>query len=412
MKNTIVTDGIYRLSATIHDILFEGIWPLPYGVSMNSYIVKGKETAIIDGFCGWEGVPEVLFEQLAQMHIDIQDIHYVILNHLEPDHSGWLANFKRLTNDFEIVATPKAIELAKAFYGFDEKEYHFRAVTSGSTLVLGDGKALQFEEIPNVHWPETMATYETSTGTLFSCDAFGSFGSVSEDAPFDDLLDEKTLAFFEEETIRYYANIVSTFSVPVQRAIQKLSPLTIHIIAPGHGIIWRKYPIRIITLYQELARWSQGQGITEPEITLLWGSMYGMTERALEPAIAAVTEANVPLHIHRVPETHVSFILSDVIRSRGIILAMPTYEYKMFPPMAHVLDDIGRKKIQHRKAFYLGSFGWSGGALKELQEINERYQMEWDFLEPVTFRGEATAHDRDMIYQQVTQLAKDIKSNN
>ncbi|MCK4515837.1 MAG: MBL fold metallo-hydrolase, partial [Spirochaetaceae bacterium] len=175
MKTTQVTDGIYRLSANIEDVLFEGIWAIPNGMAMNSYIVKGDKAAIIDGVCDWDGVPETLYEQLDQMDLDVKDIDYVIMNHLEPDHSGWFKSFLKLRDDVTVITSEKGVELVKHFYGYDGD---VRAVKHGETLDLGDGRVLLFAEIPNVHWPETIATYDTKSKTLLPCDAFGSFGSV------------------------------------------------------------------------------------------------------------------------------------------------------------------------------------------------------------------------------------------
>jgi flavorubredoxin len=406
MNNTVVTDGIYRLSASTDNVLFEGIWPIPHGVQMNSYIVKGEKVAIVDGVCGWDGVPETLFEQLDQMDIDIKDIDYVILNHLEPDHSGWLESFMKMTQDFEIVASEKGIEVAKAFFGFDER-YRYRPVKSGDSIDLGAGKTLVFEEIPNVHWPETIATYEVSTKTLMPCDAFGSFGAIPNETPFDDQMNEEQLKFFEGETLRYYSNIVSAFSVPVRKAIEKLGPLDIKIIAPGHGIVWRKNPERIVNLYSSFSRYAAGPA--EQEIAVLWGSMYGMTEKGIEPVVEGIKSEDVKVNVHRLPETNVSFVLPSALRSTGIVVASPTYEYKMFPPVAHVVDDLGRKRVFNRKAFYFGSYGWSGGALKELEELVERYRMKWDFLEPVVFKGAASKQDLETIYQRGQELARLVK---
>jgi flavorubredoxin len=407
MHGSLVTDGIYRLSAKVHNILFEGLWPIPHGVSMNSYIVKGDEVAIIDGVCGWDGVPETLYRQLDDIGVDVKDIRYVVLNHLEPDHSGWLESFAGLTRGFEIVASAKGIEVAKAFYGFDER-FRFRAVRSGDIIDLGAGKKLLFEEIPNVHWPETMATYEMGTGTLLPCDAFGSFGAIAGDAPFDDDLTEEQLAFFEGETLRYYANIVSAFSLPVRKAIDKLAPVPIKVIAPGHGIVWRRNPGRILDMYKKLSSYAGGPA--EAEVTVIWGSMYGMTEKGVEPVVEGVKAEGLPVHVHRTPETHLSYILASALRSGGIVLGMPTYEYRMFPPVAHVLDDLGRKRIVNRKAFRFGSFGWSGGAQKELDEMMRSHRMGWDFLPPVEFKGAPTQGALEEIHARGRELAALLKA--
>ena len=282
MKATTVTEGIFRLSANMKDILFEGIWPIPNGVAMNSYIVKGEKTAIVDGVCGWDGVPETLYKQLEEINVDPNTIDYAIVNHMEPDHSGWIESFRKIRKDFTIVTGKKAVPLMEGFFGIKD---NIMVVGDGDTLDLGDGRVLAFAEIPNVHWPETIATFDTKSGTLMPCDAFGSFGSIGE-APYDDQLTQEQIDFFEQEAVRYYANIVSPFSQPVLKAIEKASPLPIKIIAPGHGIVWRKDPMKIVNDFVRYASYQKGP--CEKEVTLIWSSMYGNTEVGVQPAIEAL----------------------------------------------------------------------------------------------------------------------------
>ena len=406
MRTTQVTDGVFRLSANVDNILFEGMWPIPNGIAMNSYVVKGEKAAIIDGVCTWEGVPEELFEQLDQMKVKLEDIDYVIINHMEPDHSGWLEPFSQLRGDdnFEILCTQRAVPLLESFYGITK---NIRPVKSGDTLDLGDGRVLAFEEIPNVHWPETMATYDTKSKTLFPCDAFGSFGAVSDDAPYDDQLDQSQIDFFEREASRYFADIVAAFSMPTKKAIDKVESLPVDIIAPGHGIVWRKNPQKIVDDYKRYASYSKGPA--KPEVTVIWGSMYGNTEQGVQPVVEGLEAEGVKVHVHEVPETDVGFILQSVWESSGVVLGMPTYEYKMFPAMAAVVDEIGKKKAFNRKAFSFGSYGWSGGAQKELQEIVERNKMKWDFLEPLEFMGKPTDDEKELLKQRGKELAVKVK---
>lgn len=405
MRTTEVTDGVFRLSANVSNILFEGMWQIPNGVSMNSYLVKGDKAALIDGVCDWDGVPETLYEQLDTMNVKLEDIQYVVVNHMEPDHSGWLRSFRELRGSgYTIVCTEKAKALLEAFYDITED---VQTVKSGDTLDLGNGRVLAFEEIPNVHWPETMATYDTKSHTLFPCDAFGSFGAISDDAPYDDTLSEENIEFFEHEMERYYANIVAAFSTPVRKAIDKLGPLDIKIIAPGHGIVWRHDPGRVIRSYIRLAGYSKGPA--RPEVTVLWGSMYGMTGQAVNPAVEAIEKAGIPTRVHQLPETDMSFVLDSVYQSSGVMLAMPTYEYKMFPPMAAALDEIGKKRMINRKAFRFGSYGWSGGAQKELMEMHDRLKMHWDWVDPVEFKGRPTDEDIALIQERARELAHKVK---
>jgi len=402
MKAYPIDDTVYALHADIDsEDLFEGIWPIPHGVSLNSYVVKGDKVALIDLVRDWCDAPKVLEAELASVGVKLAEVDYLILNHLEPDHTGWLAEYRRLNPKVEILSTAKGIELVKSFY---KQADGLRAVKSGDTLDLGKGKVLRFEEAPNVHWPETMVTYDASSGTLFACDAFGSFGKLG-DRVFDDQFGAEELDFFEKETLRYYANIVASFGVFVKRAIQKLSGLDIRVVAPSHGIVWRKDPKRIIDLYLKYAGYSDGA--REKEICVVWGSMYGNTRRGLDEVLRGIEAEGVPYTLHRVPNEDVSFILADAYKSEGIVIAMPTYEYKMFPPMAYALSLFERKHVKGRKALRIGSWGWVGGAKKEYEELI--VPLKWDCLESVEWAGSADSDALKTLQERGRELARRVK---
>ncbi len=408
MHVTAVSRDTFRLSANTAEILFEGIWPIPNGVSMNSYIIRGDKTAIIDGVCGWDGVPETLFTQLRRLEINLKDIDYVVINHMEPDHSGWIEAFRALRgDDFTIVTSAQAVPLLAAFFNI---KLPVRVVGDGDSLDLGKGHVLNFVAIPNVHWPETIATFDAGTGTLLPCDAFGGFGAI-DDAPYDDQLNAIDLEFYEQEAVRYYANIVSAFSQATSQAIAKVEKLIgpqLKIIAPGHGLVWRQNPGKIIADYKRYASYQKGP--CRAEITVIWGSMYGNTEAAVEPILQAINTAGVKVHVHRVPRDHIGDILTSVWTSTGVVLGMPTYEYKMFPPMFAVLDELAKKKVQNRLAFRFGSFAWSGGAQAELEKLMAAYKTGWRFIEPVEFKGKPRDTDIALLTQRVTELAEKVKS--
>lgn len=402
MRITKLSEDIFQLSVNMEEMLFEGLWEMPKGVTINSYVVKGEEIALIDGVCGWDGVPESLFSLLDQLEIDIRSIRHLILNHLEPDHAGWIADLLKIHTDFEVYCTSKGAELLEAFFGGDMKVH---IIKDDEILDLGKGKVLTFRQIPNVHWPDTMVTYEKETGTLFSCDAFGSFG-IMNDSAFDDDYTDDELALYEEETIRYYSNIVAAFSPFVIKAIDKCKDLPIKMIAPGHGLIWRSRVSKIIKDYGDYARYQRGPA--REEITLIWGSMYGNTEEAANAVIEVLDESGIKYHVHNVPESSWGSILKSIWTSSGVILGMPTYEYKMFPPMASALEEIAKKKAFGKKAFRFGSYGWSGGAQKELDEIVERLKLDWSFIEPVEFKGKAKQAELDEIKESVKALVRDV----
>lgn len=403
MKGVKIAEGVFLISANIgNKDLFEGIWPIPHGVSLNSYLVKGEKTALIDLVKDWDGAVGQISEQLADAGTALKDIDYLIINHMEPDHTGWLADMKMANPGLEIFCSKKAAPLIKAFYKFDDK---VNVVGSGDTLDLGAGKVLAFEDAPNVHWPETMVTFDTSTGVLFSCDAFGAFGKVGEHV-FDDQLTPEEETFFDGEMLRYYSNIVSTFSGFVLKAIEKVEKLPVKVIAPSHGVVWRSRPEQIIEKYRQMASYHNGPA--EKEITLIWSSMYGNTEKAVQPIIDAVLSEGLPIHVHRVPQEHVSWVLADAWKSAGIIFGMPTYEYKMFPPMAHVIDIFDRSHVKNRKVFRFGSYGWSGGAQKQFTEMTEG--LNWDCMEPVEWQGSPDDEDIAGAVKAVKEMAAAIKA--
>ncbi|HZK33621.1 MAG TPA: FprA family A-type flavoprotein [Tissierellaceae bacterium] len=403
MNHMKLTDDTYLLSINMEGILFEGLWEIPNGVSVNSYVVKGEKTAIIDGVYGLDGTQKSLYEMLDEIEVDPKSIEYVIFNHMEPDHSGWIEDFRKINSDFKIVCSQRAAELLDAFFDITEDVV---VVGEGDTLNLGNGHVLEFVEIPNIHWPETIATFDRGTGTLFSCDAFASFGSLTK-ASTDDLLSEEDLEYYEKEAVRYFSNIIGSYANPVKKAIEKTADLPIKIVAPGHGLIWREDPARIIKDYGRYANYQSGTA--KEEITIIWGSMYGMTEKAVNHITEILNNEDIKVNIHRVPQTDTGTILASVLNSTGVILAMPTYEYKMFPAMAEVLVKLGKKKVLGRKAFRLGSYGWSGGAQRELDEILDKYRMNWDFLEPVEFNGIPREEDLELMEERVKDLAKQVK---
>ena len=402
MKQFQIANGIHMLTMNVEDILFEGIWEIANGVTLNSYIVQGDKTAIIDGVIGWDGIPEALYENLKKIGVDTKNIDYLIVNHMEPDHSGWISNFRKIKDDFTVVCTEKAARMVSSFYGEDK----IRIVKEGDILDLGNGKVLSFHPVSNVHWPDTMYTYERGTKTLFSCDMFGAFGKM-EDHCFDDELTPEETDFFEFEGIRYYSNVMATFTPSLRKAIEKAKSLDINAIAPGHGPVYRKNPQKIIDDYYRFSLYADGAG--KNEVTILWGSMYGMTAKAVEFVEGILQREGIKYNMLEMPQKSESEMIATVFKSAGIIIAAPTYEYKLFPPVAAALNELGRKKITGKLAFRFGSYGWSGGAEKELKEIIERNKMNWDFIQSVEFEGAPREEDLVKIEAGVLELVEKMK---
>lgn len=402
MKKIKIADGIHMLSMNVEDMLFEGIWELANGVTLNSYIVQGEKTAIIDGVIGWDGIPETLYKNLKEINVNPEDIDYLIVNHTEPDHSGWISNFEKIKDDFTIVCTDKAANLISSFYGNNK----IKIVKEGEILDLGNGKVLSFHPVPNVHWPDTMFTYEKSSKTLFSCDMYGAFGKMG-DHYFDDEMTPDEEEFFEKEGIRYYSNVMTTFTPMLRKAIEKSKELEIEMIAPGHGPIYRYNPQKIMDDYSRFSQYADGAG--KNEITILWGSMYGMTKKAIGYAEEVLKREGIRYNKLEMPLESESEMVATVFKSAGIIIAAPTYEYKLFPPVAAALDEVGRKRITGKAAFRFGSYGWSGGAEKELSEILERNKMNWDMVESVEFEGAPKEEDFKKIEAGIMELIRKMR---
>jgi len=389
-----IADDIYRLSVNIEDkdYLFEGIWPIPHGISINGYLIKAEKNVLIDLTQDIFDFPQEFTQQMGGVALTVEDIDILVVNHMEPDHSGWLREFCQRNSKAVIYCTKKAVPLLNAFAGVLAERAI--AITDGMVLEVGDYE-LQFFDTPNIHWPETMMTYERKRKILFACDAFGSYGSIGEDAIFDDQVPRERFAFFEEETLRYYANIVATFSPFVLKGLEKLGGLEIKMICPSHGIIWRDNPAVIVERYKRYAGY--GKGPAEREVTVVWSSMYGNTGQMLDLVTETLRRRNIPARVFQVPGDEIGAILASAWKSAGLIFGMPTYEYKMFPPMAHVIEELMVKKVTNKKVFRFGSFGWSGGAQKDFETKTEK--AGWDRLGHYEWQGAPTGADEAAMRQ-------------
>jgi len=404
MKIHNVQDDIYRLSVNIEDkdYLFEGIWPIPEGISINGYLIKSDKNVLIDLTQDTIDFPQQFNSQIEDAALTIEDIDILVVNHMEPDHSGWLREFCAKNTKAVIYCTKKAIPLLKAFADVDEERAV--AITDGMVLEVGDYE-LQFFDTPNIHWPETMMTYERRRKILFACDAFGSYGKVDEDAIFDDQISEEKHQFYETEALRYYANIVATFTPFVVKGLEKLKDLPVEMICPSHGIIWRENPATIIDMYKRYASYAKGPA--EKEVTLIWGSMYGNTKKVVTTVIETLRKRNITVHVHRVPEDDMGYILADAWRSTGLIFGMPTYEYKMFPPVAHAISELQTKRVIKKQVFRFGSYGWSGGAQKDFMTKTEK--ANWDIVGHYEWQGAATAADHEAIAEAIEAYCDEVE---
>ncbi len=357
--------------------LFEGMWPISQeGVSYNSYLVLDEKKALIDMAAGHHAI--AFLEQIRDL-VDPAELDYIIINHMEPDHTGAITLLRSLAPQAEFMVSAKAQEMMAAYYGITEG---LRVVNDGDVLSLGT-QELVFYMVPFVHWPETMVTYMPGARVLFSCDAFGGYGALRGDI-FDD--QHIHLDSYIQEALRYYVNIVARFSGPVLRAIDKLAGIEIDIVAPSHGLLWRRNPQQIVELYRTWATYATEPA--EPGVTLLYGSMYGNTERMMNAVAEGVASTGCPLAIYDAARTHVSYILPSLWTRNGVIVGAPTYEVSLFPPVAQAVEMAAHKRVMNRKAAYFGSYGWSKGALRGLQQLTD--PLKWEWVEALEFAGAPT----------------------
>jgi anaerobic nitric oxide reductase flavorubredoxin len=360
--------------------LFEGIWPITKeGVSYNSYVIDDSKKVLIDLAKSFK--TDEFFGNVQEI-VPITELDYVVVNHMEPDHSGIIRTLRQMNPGVTILGSEKTRGMLESFYGITE---NVRVVEDGQTLDIGSRK-LQFFSTPYVHWPETIMTYDMAEHILFSCDGFGGYGAL-RGAIFDDECTD--IGFYEKESLRYYVNIVALFSTPTLKAIDKLSGVTIDIIAPSHGLIWRKNPLRIVELYKTWSDYAKGTG--EAGITMIYGSMYGNTEKMMNAVAQGISSTGIHLEIFDAARTHVSYILPSLWVNRGVVIGAPTYEGNLFPPMADVLNYAALKRIMKRQAMMFGSFGWGGGALRTIKRIVE--PLKWDISDTCEFQGGPTAAD-------------------
>lgn len=360
--------------------LFEGLWPISErGISYNSYLIVSEKNVLID--LATASKTEELLDHLSEI-IDPSTLDYVVINHVEPDHTGVLKTLRRVAPDAVLIGSAKALPMLRDFYDIGEGVH---AVEDGETLALGR-HTLRFLSTPFVHWPETIMTYEETHRILFSCDGFGGYGAL-QGAIFDDQSND--LPAYEQEALRYFANVVAAFARPVGSAIEKLKELDIAMVAPSHGLVWRRDPQRILTLYDVWTRPVQGESGTG--VTLLYASMYGNTEKMMNSVAEGVSRAGVPLKVFDVGRSPTSFVLPSLWIWRGVLVGAPTYETRLFPPVAALLDMAVRKRIRNRTTAYFGSYGWSGGGEKEYAQLAET--LKWDVVDTYRFKGGPTADD-------------------
>lgn len=340
---------------------FEALWPLPAGVTYNSYIVKGTDkTALIDGveISACEKLRDHIKTVLGNKAPD-----YLVINHMEPDHTGSIKVLRSFYPEMTIVGNAKTLEMVKGFYGIEDNTLK---VADDDTIDLG-AMSLRFTLTPMVHWPETMMTYVEEKGVLFSGDAFGCFGALT-----GGITDTETdIEPYIPEMYRYYSNIVGKYGAFVQKALAKLSSLKLNYICPTHGPVWHDDIARVTAIYDSLSKYEAETGVV-----IVYGSMYGNTEEMAEAIASRLAENGIKkIRIHNASYSHLSYILSDIFRYKGLIIGAPTYSNTLFPPIESVVQAVKTRDIKNRVTASFGSYTWAPQAVKRINAVLEEAKL-------------------------------------
>ena len=367
MKNAIeIKKDIYWIGANDRRThIFENYWPLPKGVAYNSYIILDEKVAVIDTI--ERSKMDDYIENIETL-LQGRQVDYLIVNHMEPDHTGALKNLLSHYPGITVIGNAKTFPMLKNFYDVSQ---HLMEVKEGDTLDLGKHK-LTFYMTPMLHWPETMVTFESTEGILFSGDIFGAFGTL-DGGIFDDEVD---LDYLEEEISRYYSNIVGKYGQPAQMTLKKLGGLPLRMICATHGPIRRSHIAEIIAKYD---KWSKYE--TDKGVVIAFSSMYGNTEKMADAIARFLTEKGIrKIRIHDTSKTHPSYMINDIFRYKGVILGSCAYNTGIFPTMETLLCELENIGVKNHLLAYFGDKSWSGGAIRRFDSFAEA--IKWEVVTP------------------------------
>jgi flavorubredoxin len=325
------------------------------GSSYNSYLIQDKKTVLIDTV--WMPYDKEFVSKLKQ-EIDLNKIDYIIANHGEIDHSGSLPLLMKEIPNTPIYCTANAVKSIKGQY---HEDWNFVTVKTGDKLEIGNS-TLTFIEAPMLHWPDTMFTYMSGDNILFSNDGFGQH--FASESLYNDTVDAGEL---EHEALKYYANILSPFSPMVTRKIKEIMGmnLSIDLICPSHGLIWRDNPAQIVEKY---LKWADTY--KENQISIIYDTMWNATRKMAEAIADGIREADpsVTIKLYNAAKTDKTDIITEVFCSRAILVGSPTVNNGYLYSIAGILELIRGAKLKKKKAAAFGSYGWSGESVKLINE--------------------------------------------
>lgn len=311
---------------------------------------------------------------------------------MEPDHSGALKALVQKYPNITLVGNKKTFAFVESFYMVPE---NVLVVHDDHKLDLGKFK-IQFQTIPMVHWPETMVAFEETNKIVFSGDAFGSYGTL-DGGVFDD---EVNLDFYEIEVMRYFTNIVGKYCPHTQRAIQKLAPLDIKMIAATHGPIWRNDLSWILTRYNKWSSYDLDKGVV-----IVYGSMYGNTQKMAEVIARRIAERGIKnIRVYDASKTHSSYIINDIFKYKGFIVGSAAYNNAMFPNVEILLSTIEHMAPKNHYLGVFGNFLWNGGGVKNLMTFAET--IKWELVyQPIEEKGALKPNNREELIKLADAMA-------
>lgn len=399
-----VTDGIFWVGGSDRRLaLFENLFPVPDGVSYNSYLILDEKTALVDTVDS--SITRQFLENVASV-LDGRPLDYLVVNHMEPDHCANIEELSRLYPQMQIVGNAKTFQMIDQFYSFRLTD---RTVTvkENDTLSLGR-HTLRFVFAPMVHWPEVMMTYDEEDKLLFSADAFGAFGSLDGFLFGDELTPPQRLL---PEMRRYYGNIVGKYGPQVQAVLKKASGLDIQTICPLHGPVWRGDFGWVLAAYDKWSRYEP----EEQSVAVLYGSMYGDTQNAAEILATGLTEAGIKgVRVYDLSKTHLSYLIAEVFRCSHLVLAAPTYNNGIYPAMHTFISDMQALNLQNRTVGLIENGSWAPQSGKLMRQALEGMKDMRVLPETVSIRSsvkEAQLQSIETLKQQILEtLSRDVVS--
>ncbi len=337
--------------------MFEGVYSVPRGVSYNSYLLLDEKTVVFDTV---DHAVEKTFLENVEHGLNGRTLDYLVVQHMEPDHSATIRTLLMLYPEAEVVCSKKTEGMLRQFFG-DAVKMNIKVVGEGDTLKTGKHE-FTFLAAPMVHWPEVIVTYDLTTKTLFSADAFGTFGALNG-ALFADEVD-----FFRDyldEARRYYTNIVGKYGVQVQALLKKAATVEIKTICPLHGFVWRE---NIGAYLEEYQKWS----LYEPEVSgvmIAYASVYGNTENAANILACKLRDKGIKTTMFDVSVAETSEVVAASFQYSHLVFAAPTYNGGIFIKMDEVLRDIEAHSLKNRTVAFMENGTWAVTCGKQMKEI-------------------------------------------